>query len=112
MKATVLAAGRLSGFILLVPTPALGQSELPRPTGQYGIGRTVLHWTDPARPETESGTTDSRRELLVYLLRHHGSLHEDSSTYHRAHNQSRGVSCIQSADKLTFGCGHSRWAPC
>ena len=68
MKATVLAAGRLSGFILLVPTPALGQSELPRPTGQYGIGRTVLHWTDPARPETESGTTDSRRELLVYLF--------------------------------------------
>src|SRR5437868_8364411 len=68
MKAAVLAAGRLSGFILLVPTPALGQSELPRPTGQYGIGRTVLHWTDPARPETESGTTDSRRELLVYLF--------------------------------------------
>jgi hypothetical protein len=67
VKATALAARGLLGFILLVPTPAPGQTQLPEPTGKYGIGRSVLHWTDSARPETQSGKAGSPRELLVYL---------------------------------------------
>jgi dienelactone hydrolase len=68
MKTTLPVACGLFGFILLMPVPAVGQTQLPRPTGKYGIGRSVLDWTDSARPETQSGKTGSRRELLVYLF--------------------------------------------
>jgi len=53
---------------LLMPRPAFGQTELPNPTGKYGIGRSVLDWTNPAQKETQSETTGSQRELLVYLF--------------------------------------------
>src|SRR5262245_5218108 len=58
----------LLGLILLAPHAAVAQTQLPRPTGEYGIGRCVLDWTDPARTETQSGKHDAKRELLVYLF--------------------------------------------
>jgi hypothetical protein len=51
-----------------MPSPAPGQTDLPRPTGDYGIGRCVLDWTDSTRPETQSGKAGGHRELLVYLF--------------------------------------------
>src|SRR5262245_13609881 len=67
MKAILQTACGLFGFIVLMPTSVVGQSQLPVPTGKYGIGRLVLHWTDSARRETQSEKPGSPRELLVYL---------------------------------------------
>src|SRR5262245_55509335 len=58
----------LFGLALLMPLPAFGHTELPIPTGKYGIGRSVLDWTNPAQKETQSETAGSQRELLVYLF--------------------------------------------
>jgi Platelet-activating factor acetylhydrolase, isoform II len=58
----------LLGLILLTPTAAVAQSRLPKPTGEYGIGRCLLDWIDSTRVETQSGTRDAKRELLVYLF--------------------------------------------
>jgi dienelactone hydrolase len=58
----------LTGSLLLSSSPAQGQASLPQPTGDYGIGRCVLDWTDSTRPETQSDQADGRRELLVYLF--------------------------------------------
>jgi pimeloyl-ACP methyl ester carboxylesterase len=48
--------------------PADRQAKLPKPTGEYGIGRSTLAWTDAARLETQSGKRDAKRELLIYLF--------------------------------------------
>src|SRR5262245_57317001 len=58
----------LIGLILLAPTVAIAQSQLPNPTGEFGIGRCELAWTDSARVETQSEKRDAKRELLVYLF--------------------------------------------
>ncbi|HEX8749394.1 MAG TPA: hypothetical protein VF717_19615 [Pyrinomonadaceae bacterium] len=62
----------LACLFLLIPSFALahGQSkaELPRPTGTFGVGRTVFHWTDTARKETATSEVGDYRELLVYLF--------------------------------------------
>lgn len=58
----------LLGLILLAPTATVAQSRLPKPTGEYGIGRCVLDWIDPSRVETQSETGAAKRELLVYLF--------------------------------------------
>jgi dienelactone hydrolase len=51
-----------------MPATSTGQTQLPKPSGDYGIGRCVLDWTDPNRPETQSGKAGALRELLVYLF--------------------------------------------
>jgi hypothetical protein len=58
----------IAGSLLASPSPALGQTRLPKPTGEYGIGRCTLDWTDSTRLETQSGKPDRARELLVYLF--------------------------------------------
>ena len=55
-------------LILLAPTAAFAQSQLPKPSGKYGVGKCVLDWIDYARTETQSGKQDAKRELLVYLF--------------------------------------------
>lgn len=59
-------------FLLLSPSFVLAQSrdksELPRPTGAFGIGRTVFDWTDKSRQEIATSETGDFRELLVYLF--------------------------------------------
>src|SRR5262249_44259858 len=62
------ALGCLVGALLAMPGPAPGQTQLPRPTGGYGVGRCVLDWTDATRPETQSGKAGFHREVLVYLF--------------------------------------------
>lgn len=54
--------------IVLAPTAAFAQSQLPKPTGKYGVGTCVLDWIDHSRTETQSGKQDAKRELLVYLF--------------------------------------------
>src|SRR5262245_19101911 len=56
------------GIILLVPTAAVSQSQLPKPNGEYGVGRCELDWSDSTRSETQSETNYAKRELLVYLF--------------------------------------------
>jgi len=68
MRMLPSALGWLVGALLAMPGPAPGQTELPQPTGRYGIGQCVLHWTDATRPETQSGKAGEQRELLVYLF--------------------------------------------
>jgi hypothetical protein len=58
----------VAGLLLALPSPAPGQTRLPKPTGDYGIGRCVLDWTDSTRLETQSDKADQHRELLVYLF--------------------------------------------
>ena len=40
---------------------------LPRPSGQYPIGRVALNWQDKSRPEVITDAPDDYRELLVYI---------------------------------------------
>jgi hypothetical protein len=68
VKTTFFGVFGLFGLALLISLPAFGQMELPKPTGKYGIGRSVLDWTNPAQKETQSETPGSQRELLVYLF--------------------------------------------
>src|SRR5437660_12816219 len=58
----------LLGLMLLAPPAAVAQTQLPKPTGEYGIGRCEFDWTDSTRPETQSAKRDAKRELLVYLF--------------------------------------------
>jgi hypothetical protein len=66
MRASVLCC--VAGSVLGMPLPAGGQTQLARPTGDYGIGRCTLDWTDSTRLETQSGKAGGHRELLVYLF--------------------------------------------
>jgi hypothetical protein len=68
MKSLGSTACSLLGFILLAGPAAVAQTQLPNPTGDYGIGRCELDWTDSTRSETQSGKRDAKRELLVYLF--------------------------------------------
>jgi dienelactone hydrolase len=68
MKSFSSIACSLLGFILLAGPTAVAQTQLPEPTGDYGIGRCELDWTDSTRSETQSGKRDAKRELLVYLF--------------------------------------------
>jgi dienelactone hydrolase len=47
---------------------ATGKTGLPKPTGTFGIGRTVFHWTDTSRKEVVTSEEGDYRELLVYLF--------------------------------------------
>src|SRR6266571_2004546 len=40
---------------------------LPAPTGSYGVGRIILHWQDPSRPEVLSSASNARRQLVVWI---------------------------------------------
>jgi hypothetical protein len=68
MKSPRLVTCGLLGLILLAPPAAIAQKQLPKPTGEYGIGRCQLDWTDSTRSETQSEKRDAKRELLVYLF--------------------------------------------
>jgi len=41
--------------------------QLPRPTGEYGIGRIAYDWTDHSRTEQFSKLPGAHRELMVYV---------------------------------------------
>jgi dienelactone hydrolase len=58
----------LLGLILLAPHAAFAQTQLLKPSGEYGVGRCLLDWIDHTRTETPSGKQDAKRELLVYLF--------------------------------------------
>ncbi|MEV5693735.1 alpha/beta hydrolase family protein [Micromonospora globbae] len=63
LLATLLAGGTAAAGTPAAPaTPVL---RLPAPTGQYAVGTTWLHLTDPARPDP--WRPESRRELMVSL---------------------------------------------
>lgn len=55
----------IQSFVL---AQAQSKAELPGPTGKYGIGREVFHWTDNSRQETATVEVGDYRELLVYLF--------------------------------------------
>lgn len=59
-------------LILLLPSFVLAQgrnkSELPSPTGTFGVGRMVFDWTDKSREEVATSEAGDYRELLVYLF--------------------------------------------
>jgi dienelactone hydrolase len=40
---------------------------LPAPTGPYGVGRIILHWQDPSRPEVLLSASNARRELVLWI---------------------------------------------
>jgi predicted dienelactone hydrolase len=48
--------------------PGQQVSELPTPTGSFGIGRTAFRWVDKSRPEVMPDKKSDYRELLVYLF--------------------------------------------
>lgn len=43
------------------------QLELPRPTGDYPVGRTIWQWIDRSRPEILTETLDDYREVPVVI---------------------------------------------
>ena len=68
MKSRTSITCALLGLILLAGPAAVAQLLLPKPTGDYGIGKCEFDWTDPTRSEMQSGKRDAKRELLVYLF--------------------------------------------
>jgi hypothetical protein len=70
MNMHAFRASLLLGFFLIGALPALGQGQLPEPTGQFGVGLTTFDWTDESRLETQSAEQGQKknRELLVYLF--------------------------------------------
>ena len=62
----------LASLFLLIPSFAIAQvrseAGLPSPTGAFGVGRSVFHWTDNSRQEIATDEPGDRRELLVYLF--------------------------------------------
>jgi dienelactone hydrolase len=69
MRIQAVKASCLLGFFLMTALPVAGQGQLPKPTGQFGVGLRVFDWTDDSRLETPSGENGKKnRELLVYLF--------------------------------------------
>lgn len=46
---------------------AFGQTHLPVPTGAFPVGRQMLLWSDPARPEDIGPTAGKPREVVAYV---------------------------------------------
>ena len=63
--------GKLMMRLLLVlgaATPVLAQSapvEIPRPTGEFGVGTMVWDWPDPKRPDEITPDPDDVREVMA-----------------------------------------------
>jgi predicted dienelactone hydrolase len=54
------------GFLLLaVALSIYSQLELPAPSGSYTVGRTILKWVDPSRPEVLTDDPDDLREVVA-----------------------------------------------
>jgi hypothetical protein len=58
----------LAGSVLSIAVSGQQVSELPVPTGSFGIGRTAFQWVDRSRPEVMPDKKSDYRELLVYLF--------------------------------------------
>jgi predicted dienelactone hydrolase len=43
------------------------QSQLPHPSGKYGVARTAYDWIDTGRPDIFSKDSGSHREIMVYV---------------------------------------------
>lgn len=56
---TVIVSMRLSA--------AFGQIRLPAPSGAFPVGRQMLLWDDPARPEDVGPTAGKPREIAAYV---------------------------------------------
>ena len=55
---------------LIVPAflgAAFGETSLPAPTGAFPVGRQMLLWNDPARPEGVGPTAGQPREIAAYV---------------------------------------------
>jgi len=46
---------------------ALGETSLPAPTGAFPVGRQMLLWNDPSRPEDVGPTAGKPREIAAYV---------------------------------------------
>ena len=46
---------------------AFGETNLPAPTGAFPVGRQMLLWNDPARPEDVGPTAGKPREIAAYV---------------------------------------------
>jgi hypothetical protein len=47
---------------------AFGQTGLPAPTGKFPVGRHMLLWSDPSRPEDVGPTAGKPREVAAYVF--------------------------------------------
>ncbi|WP_280429266.1 alpha/beta hydrolase family protein [Nocardia brasiliensis] len=60
---------RVAVGLLVVPAMAawalLPVPDLPRPSGQYGVGTEIFRWVDPDRPEPSSDVPADRRNVVV-----------------------------------------------
>ncbi|MGD0498595.1 MAG: hypothetical protein ABSC23_09190 [Bryobacteraceae bacterium] len=58
-------------FTLIVPvflSAAFGETNLPAPSGTFPVGRQMLLWNDPTRPEDVGPTAGKPREVAVYIF--------------------------------------------
>jgi predicted dienelactone hydrolase len=62
--ASILCVSEPGGVVAQAPTEV---KRLPPPTGKYGVGRIVYHWTDDSRTEQLSKAPGAKRELMVYV---------------------------------------------
>jgi hypothetical protein len=46
---------------------AFGETSLPAPTGTFPVGRQMLLWNDPSRPEDVGPTAGKPREIAAYV---------------------------------------------
>lgn len=61
----IAISGAVTG--LTTGTQGAGPTELPAPSGSFGIGRIGYDWVDSSRPDRYSSKTNGHRELMVYL---------------------------------------------
>ena len=54
-------------LIFGIATNTQAQIDLPEPTGDFGIGTTIMHFEDTARQETYSPEPDDYRQIMVQI---------------------------------------------
>src|SRR5688500_2711672 len=65
MRRVLIIAGILLTILLI--TSVMLQAERPAPTGSYAVGRTIMHWTDPAHAEPLTDAADDHREVTAHI---------------------------------------------
>jgi hypothetical protein len=54
-------------LLILLSFSVYGKLELPKPTGQYPVGRTVFRWVDVSRPEVMTEDPSDFREVMAMV---------------------------------------------
>src|SRR5215208_3695253 len=66
-KFLILAFFASLALLILFVWSIIPQLELPRPTGLYPVGQTIIKWVDTSRPEVMTDDPDDFREVMAFI---------------------------------------------